>query len=98
MVKCSVNLCPGKAKSKFPFPHNNHELCSQWIQTCCQDDPNWTPNPASRVCEVHFNEIDFEIVPYGKTFRKKLREGETNLDHKIYTVIKFDPIGYFISY
>ena len=79
MVKCSVNFCQSKSRSKlnsFQFPLNDHELCGQWIQTCCNDDPNWTPTQSSRVCEVHFTEVDFEHIPYGKTFRKKLRDGK----------------------
>jgi hypothetical protein len=34
------------------------------------------PVASSRVCEVHFTEVDYETIPYGKTFRKKLREGK----------------------
>ncbi len=80
--KCSVYLCPTKPRSKlsfFPFPLNNPELCGQWIQTCCRDEPDWTPDSGSRVCEAHFTEVDYETVPFGKTFRKKLREGMTVL-------------------
>jgi hypothetical protein len=93
MVKCAINYCTGKAKAKFPFPLNHPELCSQWIQTCCQDDPTWTPNQTSRVCEGHFTEVDYEIVPYGKAFRKKLRDGKKSDDRISLSEVKGADLG-----
>lgn len=81
MVRCAVAGCPSLSKVGGVRPVGTYYFCfpknprknQAWAKACNRED-GFTPNPSSRVCQLHFGTGDFESLG-GPGIRPRLRDG-----------------------